>query len=153
MTLTHKLNIISPIFTPLHTFANISNIIWISILFTTRISLHMETHNEQRKKFKCEVCKKEFARSDYLPTHTASGIVGHVAGYSGVVEPQMRKALHIHMRLSCILAWRLTHNRHNDGVWSGQRTVDCRVHKGTALVCDAQCCSKKRFALRQSICR
>ena len=32
-----------------------------------------------------------------LPTEAEPGIFGHVAGYLGVVEPQMRKALHIHM--------------------------------------------------------
>ena len=35
----------------------------------TRISLHMETHNEQRKKFKCEVCKKEFVSALGLKNH------------------------------------------------------------------------------------
>ena len=34
---------------------------------------------------------------DGLPCETEPGIFGHIAGYLGVVEPQMRKALHIHM--------------------------------------------------------
>ena len=34
---------------------------------------------------------------DGLPTKTEPGIFGHVAGYLGVVEPQMRKMLHLHM--------------------------------------------------------
>ena len=34
---------------------------------------------------------------DGLATESEPGIFGHVAGYLGVVEPQMRKALHIHM--------------------------------------------------------
>ena len=34
---------------------------------------------------------------DCLPTETEPGIFGHISGYLGVVEPQMRKALHIHM--------------------------------------------------------
>ena len=35
--------------------------------------------------------------SDGLPTKTTPGIYGHIAGYLGVVEPQLRKALHINM--------------------------------------------------------
>lgn len=34
---------------------------------------------------------------DGLPTDAEPGILGHLAGYLGVVEPHMRKALHIHM--------------------------------------------------------
>ena len=36
-------------------------------------------------------------RADGVPSSEIPGIYGHVAGYLGVVEPQMRKALHIHM--------------------------------------------------------
>ena len=35
--------------------------------------------------------------ADGVPSGETPGIHGHVAGYLGVVEPQMRKALHIHM--------------------------------------------------------
>ena len=35
----------------------------------TRVSEHMETHNEQRYKFKCEVCNKDFV--------TALGLMRH----------------------------------------------------------------------------
>jgi hypothetical protein len=34
---------------------------------------------------------------DGVAANTLPGIFGHIAGYLGVVEPQMRKALHIHM--------------------------------------------------------
>jgi hypothetical protein len=34
---------------------------------------------------------------DGVAANTLPGIFGHVSGYFGVVEPQMRKALHIHM--------------------------------------------------------
>ena len=34
---------------------------------------------------------------DGCPAHVVPGVFGHIAGYLGVVEPQMRKALHIHM--------------------------------------------------------
>lgn len=34
---------------------------------------------------------------DGIPAHVVPGVFGHIAGYLGVVEPQMRKALHIHM--------------------------------------------------------
>ena len=32
-----------------------------------------------------------------IASNTLPGVFGHIAGYLGVVEPQMRKALHIHM--------------------------------------------------------
>ena len=35
--------------------------------------------------------------ADGLPTKTEPGVFGHIAGYLGVVEPQLRKALHLHM--------------------------------------------------------
>ena len=42
-------------------------------------------------------CAEPFAPyPDSMPAHAVPGIFGHVAGYLGVVEPQMRKALHIH---------------------------------------------------------
>ena len=34
---------------------------------------------------------------DGIPAHEEAGVFGHVRAYFGVVEPQMRKALHIHM--------------------------------------------------------
>ena len=34
---------------------------------------------------------------DGVPSETEPGIFGYIAGYLGVVEPQMRKALHLHM--------------------------------------------------------
>ena len=39
---------------------------------------------------------------DGLPSHTEPGVFGHVAAYLGVVEPQMRKALHIHMLIQLL---------------------------------------------------
>ena len=32
---------------------------------------------------------------DGIPAHCIPGVFGHLAGYLGVVEPQMRKALHV----------------------------------------------------------
>ena len=43
-------------------------------------------------------CGKPFTSyADGIPAHAVPGIFGHISGYLGVVEPQMRKALHIHM--------------------------------------------------------
>ena len=39
---------------------------------------------------------------DALPTKAEPGVYGHVSGYLGVVEPQMRKALHIHMLIQLL---------------------------------------------------
>ena len=35
--------------------------------------------------------------ADGIPAHAESGVFGHVRAFFGVVEPQMRKALHVHM--------------------------------------------------------
>ena len=35
--------------------------------------------------------------ADGIPAHAESGVFGHVRASFGVVEPQMRKALHVHM--------------------------------------------------------
>ena len=40
---------------------------------------------------------------DGLPARVSPGVFGHVAGYIGVVEPQMRKALHIHMLVQLLV--------------------------------------------------
>ena len=45
--------------------------------------------------FNCDV--KPGVAMDSVPAHENPGIFGHVRAYLGVVEPQMRKALHIHM--------------------------------------------------------
>ena len=55
---------------------------------------------------------KSFAYSHYIrpgdpypdsfPAHIVPGVFGHIAGYLGVVEPQMRKALHIHMLIQLL---------------------------------------------------
>ena len=45
--------------------------------------------------FNCSRYKEPFP--DGVPARVVPGVFGHVAGYLGVVEPQMRKALHIHM--------------------------------------------------------
>ena len=37
------------------------------------------------------------AAADGIPAHAESGVFGHVRAFFGVVEPQMRKALHVHM--------------------------------------------------------
>ena len=39
---------------------------------------------------------------DGVPSQAEPGIFGHVAGYLGVVEPQMRKAQHIHMLIQLL---------------------------------------------------
>ena len=44
--------------------------------------------------FHCSAPGTPFA--DCLPTETEPGIFGHISGYCGVVEPQLRKALHFH---------------------------------------------------------
>ena len=50
--------------------------------------------------FHCTKPGRPFA--DCLPTETEPGIFDHIAGYLGVVEPQLRKALHIHMLLQLL---------------------------------------------------
>ena len=45
--------------------------------------------------FNCASPREPFP--DGVPARDSPGVFGHVAGYLGVVEPQMRKALHIHM--------------------------------------------------------
>ena len=50
--------------------------------------------------FNCAPPQQCFA--DALPTRTEPGVFGHIAGYLGAVEPQMRKALHIHMLIQLL---------------------------------------------------
>ena len=40
--------------------------------------------------------------ADGVPANEVLGVFGHVRAYSGVVEPQMRKALHLHMLIQLL---------------------------------------------------
>ena len=53
-----------------------------------------------RTLFNCD--DKPGASPDSVPAHAAPGVFGHVRAYLGVVEPQMRKALHIHMLVQLV---------------------------------------------------
>jgi hypothetical protein len=50
--------------------------------------------------FNCDV--KPGTALDSVAAHETPGIFGHVRAYLGVVEPQMRKALHIHMLIQLL---------------------------------------------------
>ena len=50
--------------------------------------------------FNCEV--KPGAALDSIAAHETPGIFGYVRAFLGVVEPQMRKALHIHMLIQIL---------------------------------------------------
>ena len=50
--------------------------------------------------FNCEV--KPGVALDSIAAHAAPGIFGYVKAFLGVVEPQMRKALHLHMLIQIL---------------------------------------------------
>jgi len=53
-----------------------------------------------RALFSCD--DKPGSNPNNIPANTLPGIFGHVRAYLGVVEPQMRKALHIHMLIQLL---------------------------------------------------
>ena len=53
-----------------------------------------------RTLFNCD--DKPGLSSDSIPAKAQSGVFGHVRAYFGVVEPQMRKALHLHMLIQLL---------------------------------------------------
>ena len=68
---------------------------------------------------------------DGIPARVVPGVFGHVSGYLGVVEPQMRKALHIHM---LIQLHGFSHPA--DLVTSGTlAAVFCRIWHFVASIC------------------
>ena len=54
--------------------------------------------------FHCDVAPGRAV--DSVPARETPGIFGHVRAYMGVVEPQMRKALHIH---ALVQLWGFSH--------------------------------------------
>jgi len=63
-------------------------------LVATR-TFHWTVRLVLRTLFNC--ADKPGSAPDNIPANALPGILGHVRAYLGVVEPQMRKALHIHM--------------------------------------------------------
>ena len=68
----------------------------------TRIGEHMETHNEQRNKFKCEVCNKDLVTAlgfkNHMKLHTGEGIhLCTMCGKSFTASANLAKHMEIHL--------------------------------------------------------
>ena len=87
--------------------------------------------------FHCDRHGKPFP--DGLPTKTEPGIFGHLAGYLGVVEPQMRKMLHLHMLIQ------LHGFRHPEDLFADDSFVD-RFRKLWYFVASINFRSKEAYA-------
>ena len=69
--------------------------------------------------------------ADSIPARVEPGVYGHLAGYLGVVEPQMRKSLHLHMLIQ------LLGFAHPDDIFKNGRLIDTfrKVWSFVASIC------------------